>query len=124
MMHRLTGMPHPPQHAALGDAIPSSELGDSCPAAYTATNAGQPQALDDPTFSAAGRAPISDELAVLCHVYEQGRVQFESPQADHNTPNSTESLDRALVRARRVIASWSSPPSNRSVLSGIQVASA
>jgi hypothetical protein len=98
-MHRLTGMPHQPKHAALGDAIPSSELGSSCPGrvhGYQTLVNLRLQALGDPTFSAAATAPILTSWRSFA-VYTSGAGFNLNPLRPTTTRLTS------TVRARRVI---------------------
>jgi hypothetical protein len=85
MTHRLTGMPHQPQHTPFGDAVAMAKLGGSYPRGVLGDQAidrFSMQPLADPTFPTV-TTPSRSSWRFICHVYEQGRVQFESPQADH-----------------------------------------
>jgi hypothetical protein len=86
MSYALASLSDQPKDTAFGKPIPLTKLGGGCPRHVLGDHALDrlsPQPLADPTFSASVRAPNRLSRRRTPCVRQQGRVQFESPQADY-----------------------------------------
>ena len=93
MSYALASLSDQPKDTAFGKPIPLTKLGGGCPRHVLGDHALDrlsPQPLADPTFSASVRAPNRLSRRRTPCVRQQGRVQFESPQADHIKPGQSD----------------------------------